>query len=182
MVVRSLPTLVSEQTPKARMSSSHWAVHSRNDWLSKEIDGTRNRMRALPPASVAICSAIFNAVNVFPVPQAMISLPRSLPAANPASTFSMASAWCGRGCFLAAGESSMVRLPCGQAMSQSMGDSASISIPMRCTGICCPLRASSAFLPHLSVVEMITRLVKPVLPDAVKNVSISPLARWCCGS
>ncbi|CKQ14751.1 Uncharacterised protein [Mycobacterium tuberculosis] len=29
---------------------------------------------------------------------------------------------------------------------------------------------------------MITRLVKPVLPDAVKNESMSPLASVCVGS
>ena len=46
---------------------------------NSEIDGTANRMRALPPFSAAVRSAIFKAVKVFPVPHAMISLPRSCP-------------------------------------------------------------------------------------------------------
>lgn len=84
-------TLVSEQTANARRSSWVCAVHSRRVCESREIDGTANRMRALPPFSNAARSAIFRAVKVLPVPQAMINLPRSLPFSKPAKTSSIAA-------------------------------------------------------------------------------------------
>ncbi len=83
-------TFTSEHTANARSSSRVWADHSRSVCDNSEIDGTANRTRAEPPFSVARRSAIFNAVNVLPVPHAMISFPRSFPAANPVNTFSMA--------------------------------------------------------------------------------------------
>ena len=77
-VLARLPTLVSEQTAKARNGTSRPLVHSRRLWLSSEMDGTRNSTEVgLAFWSVAIFSAIFSAVNVLPVPQAMIILPRS---------------------------------------------------------------------------------------------------------
>ena len=54
-------------------------------------DGTRN---STWPCG-ASCSAMQSEVKVLPVPQAMISLPRSA-SANPASTAAKASRWCGR--------------------------------------------------------------------------------------
>lgn len=52
------------------------AVHSFSVCPDKDMEGTRNRISPLPSVS---CSAIFNEVNVLPVPQAMISLPLSCP-------------------------------------------------------------------------------------------------------
>ena len=49
----------------------------------------------------------------------------------------------------------------------------------RVTGICWSSSAASACLLHESVVEMIMRLEKPDVPDAVKNESMSPLAKVC---
>ncbi|CFR86782.1 Uncharacterised protein [Mycobacterium tuberculosis] len=88
----------------------------------------------MPPLSAAMRSAILSAVNVLPVPQAMISLPRSLPTANPRNTASIACCWCGRSSWRLAGVRFTCRSPAGQAMSQSIGDSAISAMPMRCTG------------------------------------------------
>lgn len=68
------------------------------------------------------------------------------------------------------------------SMCHSMGDSAISANPMRCTGIDRSSNAASACLPHRSVVEMMIRFVNGFLPEAVKNESISDLARVEVGS
>jgi hypothetical protein len=173
-----LPTLVSEQTANARNGTSASLVHSRRAWLISEMDGTRNStdvgcaLPALP--SVASCSAILSAVNVLPVPQAMISLPRSW-VWKPANTSASACFWWGRRRFLV-----VVGRIDGRSKStasQSMSESSRSARPIRDTGICWPTRAASALLLHRSVVETISRLAKPALPDAVKNESRCALSR-----
>ena len=88
-------TFVSEHTAKHRRSSSAWVVHSRIDCARRLSDGTQNSTRARPPLFSAHSSASRRAVNVLPVPQAMMSWPRSW-VRNPARTLSTASRWCGR--------------------------------------------------------------------------------------
>ena len=67
-------------------------------------------------------------------------------------------------------------------MSQLIGESAISASPIRCTGRLWSSRASSAFFPQRSVVEMMMRFVNGFLPDAVKNESMSPLASVVVGS
>jgi hypothetical protein len=69
-----LPTCTSEHTANARNGSSLSCFHSRNDWFNNWIDGTRNNTVVGAVLRLAAnSSAIFNAVNVLPVPHAMIS-------------------------------------------------------------------------------------------------------------
>ena len=148
--------------------------HSRSDCDSSEMDGTRNSTLVRWPSSRSArsrCSrsATLRLVKVLPVPQAMISLPRSWPA-KPANTAWIASAWCGRGCFFACrfSSTSTATSP-GAGTRQSIGLAAMSARPTRVTGICWSSSASSACGPHFSVVEMIIRRVKPPFPEAVKN-------------
>ena len=107
-----------------------------------------------------------------------MSLPRSVvvpvvQSPQPRKTALTASSWCGRSSW---GRSTW-RVFCGQAMSQLTGESSRSFMLIRVTGICGPSRAASAFLPHLSVVEMITRRVSGALPDSVKKESMSDFAK-----
>lgn len=67
-------------------------------------------------------------------------------------------------------------------MCHSIGLFAMSERPSRVTGICWSSKAASACTPHFSVVEMIMRRVKPPLPEAVKNESMSSFWMVCCGS
>ena len=70
-----LPAAGSEHIHMACISSSASECHSLSVCPNNAIEGTKNNIKPLPLVSF---SAIFNEVNVFPVPQAMISLPLSL--------------------------------------------------------------------------------------------------------
>ena len=72
-------------------------AHSRTHWDISASEGTRT---STTPPCPTIVSAIFNAVNVLPVPQAMTTWPRSL-SLKPSTTFSRACSWCSRIFFLA---------------------------------------------------------------------------------
>ncbi len=65
----------SEQIQIALIGFLAKVDHSRKVWPNKAIEGTRNKTN---PFSPTWFSAIRNEVNVFPVPQAMISFPLSL--------------------------------------------------------------------------------------------------------
>lgn len=174
-------TCASEHTGTACSSSSQFADHSRKVCDSNEIDGTRNSSVAAPPFSAASRSAILSEVNVLPVPQAMISLPRSR-VASPASTLSTAVRWWGRRSLRVVRCSSSSTSSDGQARSQVIGAWAISARPTRATGMCWLSSAASALAPHLSVVEMMIRLVNGRLPDAVKNESMSAFCRWWSGA
>jgi hypothetical protein len=73
-LARFLETSGSEQMQTALIGSLASADHSRSDWLNSEMEGTRNRIKPFPLVS---CSAMRRALNVLPVPHAMMSLPRS---------------------------------------------------------------------------------------------------------
>ena len=88
------PARVSEQTHMAPMGSAAHATQLRMLWLTRAIDGARNRMvcgRGLPSSCTrpsAVSSAAASAVSlwamksdvsVLPVPHAMTSSPRALP-------------------------------------------------------------------------------------------------------
>ena len=78
--LRFLPTSLSEQTAKLCSGVSLSCVHSVSVCDSSDRLGTRNSTRLPAPA---IFSAIFRLVKVLPVPQAMMSLPRSAVAKPP---------------------------------------------------------------------------------------------------
>ena len=84
-----LPTSLSEQTAKLRIPNDVCWVHSSSVWLSNARLGTRNNTFLPRPAS---SSAIRKEVKVLPVPQAIISLPRSA-SANPYLTADNAGRW-----------------------------------------------------------------------------------------
>ena len=133
----------------------------------RDNDGTKNKTRLPTPA---IFSAIFSAVNVLPVPHAIISLPRSAYS-KPSCTAFNAATWCGLSDFLVFSCTGLL----GVYTLQSIALFSNSDKPMRCTGFDCPSKAASAFLLHsLRVVSKIKRLVNSFLPDAVKNESISP--------
>lgn len=134
-----LVALASLHTASALMSTSALPTHSRTVWDNKEMDGTRNR--TLQPAPT-VFSARRREVNVFPVPQAMISLPRSL-SWKPVTTLSIASRWWGRGVFLSPRciTSGWDSENCAQS---TVDHSRSTVLSLR-TGICWFLIASSAF-------------------------------------
>ena len=75
----------------ALIGSDASAAHSRRLCPSRAIDGTINKISPLLWVSF---SAILRAVNVLPVPQAIISLPLSL-VLKWAFVFCTASVWCG---------------------------------------------------------------------------------------
>jgi hypothetical protein len=176
-----LPTLASEHTAKLRSGISHCVVHSRSVWEMREIDGTRKStfVCCSTPWDCAKRSAIFNVVKVLPVPQAMISLPRSC-FSNPESTSSSARTWWGRRRFL------ILRRSCVGAFGLNCPQSTALWSRFftrnRVTGMRWSLSASSACLLQWSVVEMIIRLVNGLLPDAVKKESKSAFCRWWSGS
>jgi len=170
------PTLVSEHTANGANGTSASVAHSRSDCDSREIEGTRNSTDPPLPAS---CSARRNEVNVLPVPQAMINLPRSL-ASNPAVTFSIAVSWWARNRFRSwsSRASGVSKVNCDQSISEfSRSDS-----PILRTGICWAWIASSAFAFHRSVVDTMIRSANPALPDAARNESTSGFAMVPAGS
>ena len=64
----------SVRSQMRKIGTELFAVHFRSVCPTKTMDGAKNSTNPLPPVSF---SAIFRDVNVLPVPQAMISLPRS---------------------------------------------------------------------------------------------------------
>ena len=143
-----LPTSLSEQTAKLINGVSVSWFHSRKVWLNNDKLGTRKSTRLPFPA---IFSAIFSAVNVLPVPQAIISLPRVSPSLNRLSTFFKAFCWCGRKPFLAFNTGVSLMWNCDQSIwlfSKS-------SRLMTDIGICWLVKASLAFFDHLFVVVTI---------------------------
>ena len=129
---------------------------------------------------VASSSAIFSDVNVLPVPQAMISCPRSC-VTRPSRTAARASRWCGRAVFLP-----VVGRTCWglvqSMLPQSTLDSSRSLTPIRTTGT---VRFSSCFSivgPQSFAVETMIRLVNPFLLDAARKESTSALATWWVGS
>jgi len=166
--------LRSEQTASGASGTSAAVDHSRRDCESRLIEGTRKS--TLPPAPTTR-SASRSEVNVLPVPQAMISLPRS-PVVNPASTSATARTWWGRSWFL--GEVGRTSGLASRNFDQSTGEACSSAIPIRRTGICWPWIASSACAFHRSVVETMIRSAKPSLPDADRNESMASLSTVEC--
>ena len=123
------PALVSEHTTKGRMSVCVWAIHSRSDCDTSEIDGARKSTFSWPPFSAHSCSASFREVKVLPVPQAEIHLPRA-EVVKPSVILSIAVFWCGRSPYFTAFLSWNSRRP-GAACIQSIGDSAISASPIR---------------------------------------------------
>ncbi len=138
------PTRTSEHTANGRMSTAALAIHSRRLWLSSWIDGTRKSTLLPSPAS---CSAILSEVKVLPVPQAMISLPRSC-FARPSATAESASAWCGRSDFGPVGVTTS-GVDHSKADQSNPSSSASMSIRWMV-----PRYAASAFPDHPVEVSM----------------------------
>lgn len=161
------PTFASEQTAKARMSIARSADHSFSVWDSNAIEGTRN---STDPPLPATSSAIRRLVNVFPVPHAITSFPRSW-STNPRRTASRASCWCGRSCFCFGGATSSGLS--NEYVDQSMSDASNSSIGIWFDGSVCPTIASCAFFPSGAVATTI-RDVNGCFPEAVKNESRSP--------
>ena len=124
-----LPAVASEHTANGRIGTSHSAVHSLSDCDTSAMEGAKNNT-ALP--APACSSAIRRAVNVLPVPHAMISFPRS-DSPKPARTFSTAVTWCGYSIFFAV-STSAVRCFASYWL-QSIVIASSSSTPTRVTGI-----------------------------------------------
>ncbi len=113
------------------------------------MDGTRNSTD--PPAPTS-SSAILSEVKVLPVPQAMMSLPRSC-ARKPSNTSMRAACWCGRRAFLPV-ETSTSGVA-HEYCDQSKADSSSQAMSTRCTGTAWWARVSDAFGDHdLAVSKM----------------------------
>ena len=127
------------------------ADHSTKVWLSKEIDGTKNSTLPIP---FVTASAIFRAVKVLPVPQAIISLPRSA-CLKPLITALTASIWWGRSFFF---EQTFISSILSRVkLSQSIPESFRSWRRIRVTGGNCPIIVVSALDDHLSVVDTIIR-------------------------
>src|SRR5664280_2183454 len=147
----------SEQMQTGLIGSSASEDHSRKACPNKEMEGTKNKINPLPLVSF---SAMRSEIKVFPVPQAIIILPRSAVLKH-SCVLSNASFWCGRINFFGVLESSP-EIPCS-SLSQSTGDSCKSKKLSRVTGGFWFFIASVAFGPHLFVVEIQSRWAKPVV-------------------
>ena len=97
----ALPRLIlrearlSEQMQTALMGVSASPIQSLSDCPKRAMLGTRKSTKPLPLSS---CSMSLSEVNVLPVPQAMMSLPRSCERKCRCAAL-RASRWCSRSCF-----------------------------------------------------------------------------------
>ena len=134
-------------------SSRQSFFHSRTVCDISASDGTMKRTSFPLPASV---SAMRRPVKVLPVPQAMMSLPRSA-VARPSCTACNASRWWSRSSFLGARLMVPVRMYCDQLIRLA----SSWSIPIRFQSFERLSSVSLALRPNsLRVVSAITRRVK----------------------
>ena len=145
----------SEQIQIGLIGSLASASHSRKVWPNKAIEGTRNKTKPLPSVSF---SAIRKDVNVLPVPQAIMSLPRSW-VLKWSCVWYKAFCWCGKRDFCAAREAA----PCPpfSNCSQFTGACSRLLKLIRKNGGFWLRIASSALTLHaLEVVEIQRRFVK----------------------
>ena len=138
----------SLQIQMAFMGSTASAYHSLRVCPSRAIEGTKNSIKPLP----WVCfSAMRSDVNVLPVPQAMMSLPRSL-FLKWLWVLLTAAVWCGRSSFLPVRATSPV-MPLS-SFCQFRGASLRSCKLILDSGGFWFLIASCAFVPHLLVVEI----------------------------
>ena len=163
-----LEALESEQIQTAFILYFVSVIQAFSDCPKRAILGTMNKISPLPPVS---CSMISKEVYVFPVPQAMISFPRSCTLKYSWAAF-IASNWCLRGCL----PSRKAAFPVSpfKSLSQSTGEASNSCILIRVTEMSWPFNVSSAFAPQRKVVETQIRLLKYV----VFKVKSSINARW----
>ncbi len=67
--------LESEHTTSGDSGTRLWAIHSRMDWPTSEMEGAQNR--TVPGLSCIQSSTRRSDMSVFPVPHAMTALQRS---------------------------------------------------------------------------------------------------------